>query len=375
MNRAVGSRSHTGGTLRPKQGSALGRWTPAVGAALVLTAVVFVGFSGENGTTNPGVGGNPGSVDPAGLTVEVNQGPLVETNGIAGPKTTLTATLGKGSSGEEVRALQDRLKALGFDPGPSDGDFGNGTQQAVWAFEAIVYNLPYDQQVGVVTNEMWQRMQDPLVFNPRRQEPDDTHMEIYLPVQAAIVFTNDKPALITHISSGSGVEWCEVFTQDTDDLGIKIDPPILKDECGVSVTPGGIFLFYRRYPGNRLGPLGGMWNPVYFNYGIAVHGADQVPNRPASHGCIRIPQWIADYFPQLVAKNDRVYVWGMDGKEPEDYTKDEMLPVFNYPNRHSTLTLEPTTTSTTVKATTTTKAPTTTVAPTTSTEPTPPASG
>ncbi|MDO8390700.1 MAG: L,D-transpeptidase family protein [Actinomycetota bacterium] len=262
----------------------------------------------------------------------------------AGPTTHLTAPLQRGSKGAEVAALQTRLKELGFDPGPADGTFGPGTEMAVWAFEGLANGTPYAMQSGVVTDDLWQQIQSVGAFEPRRSEPDDTHMEIYLPLQAAILFTNDKPTLITHISSGSGEEWCEVFTQDTDDLGIKIDPPILKDECGVSRTPGGIFLFYRRYPGERLTSLGGMWKPVYFNYGIAVHGADQVPRQPASHGAVRIPQWIADYFPEIVGKGDRVYVWGMDGKSPEDYSRDEMLPVFNYPNTHSTLTLEPTTT-------------------------------
>ncbi|MEI7547718.1 MAG: L,D-transpeptidase family protein [Actinomycetota bacterium] len=357
----------------------MGRWTPAVAAAAVLTAVVFVGFSGNGGNDGEQADGpNPGAVEGTGLTVPANVGPLVEVNGTAGPKTHFSTTLGKGAKGDDVTALQKRLHTLGFDPGPVDGQFGSGTQQAVWAFEGIVYDTPYDKQVGVVSDAMWQKMQDPLVFNPRRKEPHDSHMEIYLPLQAAIVFTDDKPTLLTHISSGSGEEWCEVITQDTDDYGQPLPAPTLKDVCGQSKTPGGVFLFYRRYTGKRLGPLGGMNNPVYFNYGIAVHGADQVPNHPASHGCIRIAQWISQYFPSLVAKNDRVYVWGLDGKEPEQYSKDEMLPVFNHRNTNSTLTLEPSTTSssttvkpakttTTVKATTTTKAPATTTTVPTST--------
>ncbi|CAB4805686.1 unannotated protein [freshwater metagenome] len=345
----------------------MGRWTPAIAAAVVLTVVVFVGFSGNGGNSNEVSGPNPGA-DQAQLTVPANTKAGVVVVGTAGPKTHLSVTLGKGASGAEVEALQRRLHDLGFDPGPNDGNFGSGTQQAVWAFEGLVYRTPYDQQVGVVTDEMWQKMQDPLVFNPRRQEPNNTHMEIYLPLQTAIVFTNDHAKLITHISSGSGQEWCEVIEQDTDDNGVPLEKTLLKDVCGVSKTPGGVFLFYRRYVGKRLGPLGGMMNPVYFNYGIAVHGADSVPNLPASHGCIRIPQWIANYFPGLVAKNDRVYVWGQDGKEPEQYSKDEMLPVFNYRNTHSTLTLEPTTT--TIVATTTTKKPVATT--TTATATTPP---
>lgn len=40
-----------------------------------------------------------------------------------------------GSSGDEVRALQQRLAALGDYRGPIDGDFGGGTQAAVMAFQ------------------------------------------------------------------------------------------------------------------------------------------------------------------------------------------------------------------------------------------------
>ena len=38
-----------------------------------------------------------------------------------------------------------------------------------------------------------------------------------------------------------------------------------------------------RYDGKRVGPMGGMMNPVYFNYGIAIHGAHGVPLEPAGH--------------------------------------------------------------------------------------------
>ena len=35
----------------------------------------------------------------------------------------------------------------------------------------------------------------------------------------------------------------------------------------------------------------------------------------------------------------------MDGKQPEEYTKDEMLPVFDYRNPNSTLDTSTTTTA------------------------------
>jgi lipoprotein-anchoring transpeptidase ErfK/SrfK len=78
----------------------------------------------------------------------------------------------------------------------------------------------------------------------------------------------------------------------------------------VAVTPAGSYRFTWRYSGWRTSDLGELYNPVYFHGGIAVHGAPSVPNYPASHGCVRIPMHIAEYFPSLVAKGDPVYVVG-----------------------------------------------------------------
>ena len=44
-------------------------------------------------------------------------------------------TLQRGSSGADVRALQQRLSNLGFDPNGIDGNFGPGTKAAVIAFQ------------------------------------------------------------------------------------------------------------------------------------------------------------------------------------------------------------------------------------------------
>ena len=44
-------------------------------------------------------------------------------------------TLKKGSSGDEVKAIQSKLKELGFLSGSVDGIFGSGTEKAVKAFQ------------------------------------------------------------------------------------------------------------------------------------------------------------------------------------------------------------------------------------------------
>lgn len=53
----------------------------------------------------------------------------------ATPPAPPSATFRSGSSGEEVRAIQERLKVLGLYRGPVDGDFGGGTLGAVKAFQ------------------------------------------------------------------------------------------------------------------------------------------------------------------------------------------------------------------------------------------------
>ena len=79
-------------------------------------------------------------------------------------------------------------------------------------------NVPLED--GRVTDEMWQRMQDPLVIMPRRPEAATAdHTEIYLPEQVIIFFVDDEPALISHMSSGTGDEWCEEVTISPGEYG------------------------------------------------------------------------------------------------------------------------------------------------------------
>jgi lipoprotein-anchoring transpeptidase ErfK/SrfK len=55
---------------------------------------------------------------------------------------------------------------------------------------------------------------------------------------------------------------------------------------------------------------GQLYNPDYFNKGIAVHGYDSVPATAASHGCVRTPMHIAEYLHDLVNQGDPVHVFG-----------------------------------------------------------------
>lgn len=220
--------------------------------------------------------------------------------------------------GQDVLRIQQRLKDLLFDPGRIDGLYGGDTMMAIWAFQSLVMKTTRDVLADVVTPELWDAMRGEVVITPRRQPGTPAHAEIYLPEQTMAVFKGTQLLLVTHISSGTGTEWCEEVIIDPGEEGNNGKDVVKDGVCGSAITPGGLYRFYNRKVGQRESKLGTMWNPVYFNFGIAVHGAMMVPKEPASHGCIRIPIFVSGYFPALVKKDDRVYVF--DGvKEPEDY--------------------------------------------------------
>ena len=271
------------------------------------------------------------------------------------PIVPLATSIAQGNAGDSVRRLQDRLRAMHFDPGPSDGVFGPATTRAVWAYEKLVLGTAPADVTGVVSPAMWTAMNQTSVIQARRPSATDTHLEVYLPQQVAVLFVAGAVRLVTHISSGSGEDWCDAVTIDNDD-----GTQTTKGICGKSITPGGVYHVQHKAQGWKNAALGRLYNPVYFNYGIAVHGAGNVPDHPASHGCIRIPLHIAEYFPSLVDIGDAIYVF--DGiQEPEAY--GSQLPVFDQPDPNYTTT----TTSPAAADTTSTEPPTTSTTPKTTT--------
>jgi hypothetical protein len=351
------------------------RWLPVGGAGGLLAAVIVAGaISGAGGdeASAPPESGDPvatvaigdevGVVDPVAVPPESYE--AVDQSGEAVVKVPLNGSLSKGSWGDDVRRVQERLAELAFDPGPIDGQFGTLTTQAVWAFEKLIMGVPRSEATGVVDAALWDRMQDPITVKPRRPTGGlADHTEVYLPQQVMVVFNADTPVLVAHISTGelapgatAFTPWtnadlyCETITIDTDINGLPLDEAEQKQICGRSYTPPGVFEAYRKVEGVRNGPLGGMFDPIYINQGIAIHGAINVPLQPASHGCIRVSQYLGSSLQSMLELGDRVLIW--DGvTEPEQQSAEAMKMRWDYPDPNAT-----TTTSTT---TTTTVAPTT----------------
>lgn len=219
--------------------------------------------------------------DPAPPTTAA---PTTSTTTVPPPPAIEVGDLQSGVQGPRTRALQERLRALGYDPGPSDGHFGRKTTMAVWAFQAL-HGMARD---GIVTPAVEQAILSAAPQQMLRPDLGPTHTEIDLDRQVLLVWGDGRLELVTHISSGSGQAYCE------------------EGHCGDAVTPVGDYRYQRRVEGERHAPLGVLYNPVYFTGGIAVHGSPSVPNHPASHGCVRIPMHISEYFQSLVADGEPI---------------------------------------------------------------------
>ncbi|RLE18675.1 MAG: hypothetical protein DRJ50_12855 [Actinobacteria bacterium] len=321
------------------------------GAAIVGTLGIWSRSSGSSSTAAPADSST--STTTGGQLIQTSTEPPLVPPSTAVAVVSIESDLAHDMVGPEVERLQTLLRDHGFDPGPIDGVFGGSTERSVWAFEKLVLGTPREEMRGVVTPEIWDRMNQPTGVMPRRT-PGGMHLEIYLPEQVAVLFVDGAVRLISHVSSGSEIQWCDEVLIDNDD-----ETQTTKGICGDAVTPGGVYHFERKIDGWRNGKLGRLYKPVYFNYGIAIHGAGNVPSYPASHGCVRFPMHIAEYLQDLVSVGNPVYVW--DGvEEPEVYGAQPMT--FDWPDPDW---VPPSTTTTS----TTTTSPSTTV-PSTSTPPT-----
>ena len=290
--------------------------------------------------------------------------PAPTTATTAPPAPPKAASLAKGAKGPEVEALERRLADLKYDVGAVDGAYDATTTQAVMAFQKV-HGLARDGKAGPAVRAALATATAPAPLVPAGGA---TRVEVDVPRQVLLLYKGGALARIVAVSTGSGRRYC------------------VDDECARAVTPGGAYRISRRIDGWRTSRLGELYNPLYFNGGIAIHGAPSVPATPASHGCVRIPMSAAEWLPSSVANGTPVYVVGgprapvpFDGPAPAGTTPTTKAPATKVPaTKAPTMTKVPATKAPTTAAPPTTKAPPTTVpttaVPTTgSTSATPPA--
>jgi Putative peptidoglycan binding domain/L,D-transpeptidase catalytic domain len=188
----------------------------------------------------------------------------------------------------EVKAAQRRLVELGYWAGAESGPWDASWRQALIAFQKADWRKP----TGVLTRAEWNQMQAAQPPAPRESGP--AHLEV--DVARQVLFMVDEVGAVSHIlpiSTGSGKPFYAPGWGS-----------------GVAETPCGHFAVFARGSGWHKSKLGEMYNPLYVVGGIAIHGSLDVPPRPVSHGCIRIPMYASHRLPQLVPRLMPVVVYG-----------------------------------------------------------------
>jgi lipoprotein-anchoring transpeptidase ErfK/SrfK len=177
----------------------------------------------------------------------------------------LTATLrppnlSVGMTSPAVTEIARRLSALHYVIPSLSPTFGDDFIQSVYAFQKV-QGL---ERTGAVDAAFWTKLENPRIPRLRYTEPanrieiDKTHQVLY-------IVRGGKIALIVPVST-----------------------------AGISgyYTPEGRFAIYRKVSGYDPSPLGTLLDPMYFTGGYAIHGNPSVPPYPASHGCIRVPNFV-----------------------------------------------------------------------------------
>jgi N-acetylmuramoyl-L-alanine amidase len=187
--------------------------------------------------------------------------------------TTPLPTLRQGSRSDYVRLLEQRLLELHYRLVGINRAYDDRTADAVLAFRKVQGM----DRVFTVNPSVWRALADPRVPKPRLDvrglhiEIDQTHQVLYTVQRAEI--TN-----IIHISSG------------------KPSTP----------TRDGSFHVSRKIAGFSSHHL---YYPSYFDGNRAIHGWTEVPTYPASHGCVRVPYWHAQWIYGLATIGTRVIVY------------------------------------------------------------------
>jgi len=184
---------------------------------------------------------------------------------------TWTTTLRSGVKGSAVREAQLRLKALGYWTGPTDGEYGSQTQQAVLAMQKTA-GSPRTGVIGRVERNILTAG-----IRPQARTTTGTTLEIDLKRQLLLVVVSGRTRWAFNTSTGSG----QYYYQD----GAR----------HLATTPRGHFSVTRQIDAPHLSPLGLLFRPKYFYGGYAVHGSSSIPAYPASHGCARVSNSAINY--------------------------------------------------------------------------------
>jgi N-acetylmuramoyl-L-alanine amidase len=185
--------------------------------------------------------------------------------------------LSVGSTSPAVVELARRLAALHYAVPSLSPTFSFDFIESVYAFQKV-QGLT---RTGAVDAAFWTRLDNPHTPRPRYTEPAN-HIEI------------DKTHQVLYIVRGGQ---------------ITLISPVSTAGIAGYYTPEGRFAIYRKVVGYDPSPLGVLLNPMYFVGGYAIHGNPSVPPYPASHGCVRVPNFVIYRLFSTEPYGETVYVY------------------------------------------------------------------
>jgi hypothetical protein len=177
-----------------------------------------------------------------------------------------------GDTGASVYALEQRLNELHFALGAVDGYYGVDTSDAVVAFQKL-HGLA---RTGSVDARFWRELELAHVPLPRHAGAG-LHAEVNKERQVLLLVRDGVVTLVVPVSTGA-----------------------------TGNTPVGLWHVYSKVPGYNAKE---MYYSSFFIGGFAIHGYHSVPYYPASHGCVRIPIWVAPRVYSLLDYGTAVYVY------------------------------------------------------------------
>lgn len=179
-----------------------------------------------------------------------------------------------GVSSSQILAAQQRLQALGYFLPQASGAYDDATQQAIWAFAKTAGLPPTD----VIDADLLAALAVGAQPVPRTTE--GRAIEVDLQRQLLLAVDDGVVVAVINASSANG----DVVTTARGDEFL-------------ATTPVGRFVITneRDYIHQSIFGMGPMYRPKYFTEAIAIHGSEQVPPGPSTHGSIRISQPAMDW--------------------------------------------------------------------------------
>jgi peptidoglycan hydrolase-like protein with peptidoglycan-binding domain len=176
-----------------------------------------------------------------------------------------------------VAEVLRRLAALGYETPAPTQYFDYDVLESIYAFEKVE-NL---DRTGNVDATFWAHLDTATTPKPRYQGPA-YHIEVDKTHQVLYVVRDGK---VVHIS------------------------PVSTAGLPGRFTPEGTFSIFRKVDGFDPSPLGILYKPMYFTGGYAIHGNPSVPPYPASHGCVRVPNFVIERLFNSEPYGETVYVY------------------------------------------------------------------